>query len=678
MKRFNITFSLVLFLSVFLPRAIYLVALSTIWHFRAKEFLAALLRQDWSGTLLAPHPGVTTMWLLGIARWMGAFFVADMDKVSLFQQLVVESLPQMFVIACTIVLAYFILVQIFGRQVAVVATLLLAFDPFHIAISKTLHPEALLSVFMMVSALWLILYTKRQRRRYILFSGIFMALALLSKITALFIVPFFFLGLLTWKIDDTLVSRRPLSMLKLRTWYEWAKEIAPIFLLFLLAVAITYTLLWPSMWTQPGKTLEATIGSALFYSETAHENPILFMGQVTTKDPGPLFYPVIMLLKSTEIVLLFFVLGIATLFNKKLEHQHRLAIFLTFAFIIFYTIQMTLGDKKIPRYILPPLQFMIIIAGFSAVHFSRWLTNSRRSLYLPYLLLSLIVVGQFAIAFSRHPYYDTHFNRLFGSPRRILESGILPGQENGEGLDLAADYLNSLPMSPLLVVGSTLQESLDRHFRGVTVPLTNDDSNVDYLVFHRNWIVRGMKKETWVHVWQKYQQIQPKFVAKFDDVPYVWVYKTRPQIDETTISNSIDAELGQDIHLSGYNVAPTQVHPGGVFTLTLFWEAVHKPSGDYTVFIHVLDPMGNIRAQKDNQPQEGFYPTTLWDKGERIEDRYNLTISPDVPSGAYDIAIGMYTLSTLERLPVRIMPDNVVLANQQLLIRGPEVILSPE
>jgi hypothetical protein len=67
-----------------------------------------------------------------------------------------------------------------------------------------------------------------------------------------------------------------------------------------------------------------------------------------------------------------------------------------------------------------------------------------------------------------------------------------------------------------------------------------------------------------------------------------------------------------------------------------------------------------------------MYPTYLWDEGERVQDEYELTIAPDAPPGTYQIAVGMYYLPTLERLPV-LDQSGVLLPDARILIAGPEV-----
>jgi hypothetical protein len=666
------SFPFILFLLAFLPRAIYPVARSTVWYFRTEEFMEAVSKRDWAATMLAPHPGVTTMWLAGIARQLGQAFT-DFDGQMLSRQMAVELLPLALVISLAIVLAYFLLRRIFDRHVASVSALLLALDPFHLSVSKTLHVDALMSVLAMISTLWMLTYIQQGRKGHIVLAGIFAGLALLSKTPSLFLFPYLLLCLGVWKLSELQWTGegKGASVPRWRDWLKAAGDVLGAVLLWTLILAVIYFLVWPSMWVQPKDTLGLSYGETKRYTGSPHPRPLLFMGQTTLKDPGPLFYPITLALKTTAITFPCFFLGLASLFSRNLDRRRRLALLLIIAFVLIFTAQMTLAQKKAARYDLPAFQFVDIVAGAGAVYTLRWLARGRHWLLI--LGLLLIVMAQFAVSIPRHPYYGTHYNRIFGQPKTILENGIVAGQEQGEGLDIAADYLNGLPMSPLLVVGAQIDEFFLQYFKGKSVPMT--DEKVDYLVFARNRVVRGMDAWQWKDLWETYRTRKPKLVVTFDDVPYAWVYKVGPAIDESTFAYLVYAEIGQDFRLLGYDLEPVQARPGETVHLTLYWEAIHKPTGDYTVLTHLLDPGGQMRGQKDNQPQGGMYPTYLWDEGERIQDEYELTVAQDAPPGAYQIAVGMYYLATLERLPI-IDQNGWPQPDDHLLILGPEVLQS--
>ena len=108
----------------------------------------------------------------------------------------------------------------------------------------------------------------------------------------------------------------------------------------------------------------------------------------------------------------------------------------------------------------------------------------------------------------------------------------------------------------------------------------------------------------------------------------------------------VDANFANQIELIGYDVTSSQ----GAIQLTLYWRARTAMDRDYTVFVHALDVNGTIIAQVDRPPQNGNYPTSLWDAGEQVRDDYTLALSPN--SSAQRIIIGLYRADTGERLPV--------------------------
>jgi hypothetical protein len=127
----------------------------------------------------------------------------------------------------------------------------------------------------------------------------------------------------------------------------------------------------------------------------------------------------------------------------------------------------------------------------------------------------------------------------------------------------------------------------------------------------------------------------------------------------------VEAHLGDEVELQGFD-APVTLEAGRPVSVTLHWRAARQPTADYTVFMHLLDPAGNVVAQDDSQPQQGQYPTSYWDEGEQVRDVHELALPPGLTSGEYRVQVGMYRLATGERLPARqdngkAWPDNAIL-----------------
>ncbi len=136
--------------------------------------------------------------------------------------------------------------------------------------------------------------------------------------------------------------------------------------------------------------------------------------------------------------------------------------------------------------------------------------------------------------------------------------------------------------------------------------------------------------------------------------------------------SKLEANFGNKIALLGYDLDESLLHPGETLHLVLYWQAKGEMREDYTVFTHLLDEENRIHVQRDGQPLGGNYPTSLWTPGERLRDEYELIVSPEVPAGEYRLEVGMYLLSTGERLPVldkegRMRDDRIVLEKVQVV-----------
>lgn len=114
-----------------------------------------------------------------------------------------------------------------------------------------------------------------------------------------------------------------------------------------------------------------------------------------------------------------------------------------------------------------------------------------------------------------------------------------------------------------------------------------------------------------------------------------------PTPQQTTAAN-----FGDQLALVGYDL----VQDGRRVTVTLYWQALASMSHNYTTFIHVLDERGELLTQSDGQPQQGGYPTAIWDVGEIVADAKTVTLPGD--DGRYQLVAGVYLLATGQRLPL--------------------------
>ncbi len=140
-----------------------------------------------------------------------------------------------------------------------------------------------------------------------------------------------------------------------------------------------------------------------------------------------------------------------------------------------------------------------------------------------------------------------------------------------------------------------------------------------------------------------------------------------PSADELQRARSSGARFGDAFVLQSYQFSEA-ARAGESLNVTLYWRSIVKTDKDYTVFVHLIDAGGNVRAQVDAQPRAGAYPTSIWDAGEVMRDEYALSLPRDLAPGDYGIEIGAYEYPSLARLAVsdadgKPLGDHLVLAN---------------
>jgi hypothetical protein len=141
----------------------------------------------------------------------------------------------------------------------------------------------------------------------------------------------------------------------------------------------------------------------------------------------------------------------------------------------------------------------------------------------------------------------------------------------------------------------------------------------------------------------------------------------KTQTDAPAMAHEVNRRFGSSMLLVGYTLSPeTEMQPGDVLNLTLYWQATERVYERYTVFTHVLDARGDKVGQKDDEPQRGFKPTVLWQRGETIVDAVEIQVSSTAAPGTYRVVTGMYNSVTQQRLPAY-APDGVALGDYATL-----------
>ena len=631
-----------------------------LWYYRAIHFSDALLARDWAGTYQSYHPGVTTMWLsavgLGLFAWQQGLSPDQMLRIeptkpgTIDDAVVAGVVPLALVIALCIALSYVLLRRIAGQRAALVGSGLLALDPFYMTHSKVLHVDALLATFMFMSVLFLFNYLYRKKWLDLICSGTFAGLAFLTKSPSLFLVPYVALVVGTYEL--TALGSGAAAEARRQEWGRRLWAFIRVLLIWGGVAAVTFIVLWPAMWVEPLDALRWMSERVAFHVETLHYNPVFFNGQITFEDPGLPFYLATMVWKTTLVTLPMTCAALVFALLQFRRGKYSRMVWLLAAYVVCFTFQMGLSARKEPRYLLPVFPVLDMVAALGLAQSIEALGRIRPWLKwrgLPTALIVLALALQAGVVLPHHPYYGTHHNKLLGGSR--VAQHILPLQDQGEGLDLAAQYLNTLPRAQQsrVLIHPLGGELFDRTFIGFTN--TTRDPWINYRVYYVNQVMRRLDSDGWEQAWNADRQAAPLWSVAFDGVTYVWVYGAPP---EEPAAGGPEYEgnyqLGEHIQLKRVRLSDQTPAPGDSLTVVLIWESDGEVKENYTVFCHVLSASGELVAQQDGPPIYGVRPAPSWRAGEIIEDSHEIFLDGDLAPGEYELSVGMYDAETLGRL----------------------------
>ena len=200
-----------LFLAVWMPRIQGLDRFVTpdepTWLYRSANFYRGISRGDFAGTFQREHPGVTVMWagtlafLQKLPHYAGEGplqldegelepWLRNHSTVEPLQLLVAARWWMVLWIALITTAAYFPLRRLFGAPIVALAVLVVAWDPFLIALACLLHLDGLLASLTLLALLSFLAWLHcAQQLRYFTVSVLATGLALLTKTPAVILIP---------------------------------------------------------------------------------------------------------------------------------------------------------------------------------------------------------------------------------------------------------------------------------------------------------------------------------------------------------------------------------------------------------------------------------------------------------------------------------------------------------
>ncbi len=643
----------------------FLTADEPLWVSRSRHFAAGLLvsgyecppsdrgrdfpTSGWGCTLHSEHPGVTTMWggSLGLLLyyWQSVrpggidlpTFLASIDPGRLDPALIGPlRLPLAVVAALFVPLFFLLLRRLVWERVALVSALLVALSPFHLALSRVLHHDALTASFMGLSVLAMIGYWLRGWRWYwLLISAVLAGLACLSKTVGWFALPF--AAVVGW----------------LGFYYRWRQsgqwragvEVRRVIvegIIWGAVTALTYAVFFPAVWVIPGEVIRVALQQSVVLAEDEHG--YYFFGQSYSGDPGPWYYPVGWLLRASPLEVVGLVALAAVAFKRSNRqtfkhfidhHPVEVALLL---FVGLFLIFVTAAGKKLERYFLPAFPIIDIFVAYGLL----WLADkvfqyskaqtfkvSNTLLPTPYfllltpysLLLSVILLGQGWLIWQNYPYYSTYYNPLLGGAKAATQVLIVSW---GEGMEQVGAYLNRQPQADSLNVAVCgTPDLLSPFFIGSARDCREGEIlAADYVVFYHRLLQLGKDEDTWPYFSEHYA---PEFRVTLNGLDYALLF--RNPIEHNAYSD--DNNVPDTLTVFGYNLAAD-----GVFKL--FWR--NTGLGDRQLLVGLAGTT-TTPLWVNCSPAPGF-ETEVALPGAIVESLCLLALAK-APADLYDVQLGL-------------------------------------
>jgi 4-amino-4-deoxy-L-arabinose transferase-like glycosyltransferase len=149
--------------------------------------------------------------------------------------------------------------------------------------------------------------------------------------------------------------------------------------------------------------------------------------------------------------------------------------------------------------------------------------------------------------------------------------------------------------------------------------------------------------------------------------PAAWSWATSFEAgDPHELRQPIDVPVnfGDVLEYAGHERSAASLRAGDTLELVLYWRLLQKPDRQYTFFVHLLSPEGDVVAGYD----ANTYSTSFWREqgGEMLLSYFPLALPAGTEAGEYQVEIGVYHQPTGRRLPVR--QDGQDVADRLLLV----------
>lgn len=561
----------------------------------------------------------------------------------------------------TIPLMYGFTRQLTGsRAIALLAALFSAISFWHIFYSR-LGLRVILVVPLCIATFWMLwLALKTYKTKYSVLTGVFLALALYTYLSARLVPVALFALVIYAAWTDPANARRSLRKLAIT---------------FLVAFFLTLPL-WYYFWLHPDDFISHSAQISIFALDGTGGDPVraffrnvwlvpnMFLGAgdagLIRNLPGrPVFDPLV-----GSLFLAGTVVWLYTLIAPRVARPARLGALLLAVWLVV-SLGGSLFSTDAPSFIrtLPALPVVMILPAWGTVAIWERLSPRLRP-FAAVVLVAIVAVSawrtysDYFIAFAHHPALYYAFD-----------------QDKVE----IADWINQnaqsshIYLAPLFyqqgTIGYLTRQTIYKSFdsRDALVVPARENGQAAYYAFP---IEQSQRIETLA---RRLPVGKRADLIGSNGAPILLVYQVATEKLPGTKKPLKAKALGgdftptQDSNASWENLVRltgTRIEPEGEghrrLDVSLYLQSIQPTTRDLTFSIKVWGSDEQVWGQQDKMPGSNSYPTSRWSAGELIIERFSPEFDECVPAGEYKITLEIYEPGTGSVLALDTLSGNIL------------------
>ncbi len=299
--------------------------------------------------------------------------------------------------------------------------------------------------------------------------------------------------------------------------------------------------------------------------------------------------------------------------------------------------------KFAPRYLLPSLPAFVTLVGIGLTT----LIDGTKTRYCRWASIGLAVALALPLA-------------SLGSLLQLYADPALARPD----VRAVAHYIEAaeLPSDAILLVGGHQAPAFNHYYRGqaTVIPLPPDllpaaQSPLDARALSELKSIVQAHPRVWLVLWQNQISDPTNIVedtlvaagkrinvgANFHDMGLLLFDVNGAQIDDAP-QNTVEAAFTEPLRAVGYNVDNRRIPIDTPLHFGLYLEATGPITGNYQIFAHLVAADGTLIAQADHIAGADSYPTSLWQPGNLLYNRFEIQPPAGTPPGLYRVIVGLY------------------------------------